>query len=68
MKTSIDQQRFRNQATGSCGNTRREAEEAGARRQRKVFNTTPPEKRVALLKDKSRVDPTAQPEFGDSVY
>lgn len=59
--TSIDS----NQATGSCGSTRHEAEEAGARRQHKVFYATPPEKRAALLKDKSRVDP---PEFGDSVY
>ena len=66
--TSIDQQRFRNQATGSCGNTRHEAEEAGARRQHKVFYATPPDKRAALLKDKSRVDPMAPPEFGDSTH
>ena len=71
--TSIDPKRFRDQATGSCGNTFDAARHSGAMRQMRVYAGTPEAKLAALSRDPSRwtpEKPATHPDsgFGDSTY
>ncbi len=71
--TSIDPKRFRDQATGSCGNTLDKARHSGAARQMRVYYATPEASQAALRRDPSRRTPEAvalpgAPGFADSTY
>lgn len=66
--TSIDQKRFRSQATGG-GATRAEAEHEGNERQWRVWQCASDAARRLMGKDKSRINPQAPAvpkDFADS--